>query len=92
MITRERSLLQRQLKDEIPLGVMSESQYARALSPWTMSLAYFRGGAAATRFYRLCGELAHKKEQMMRLGNEHGNAAAISALRGELTALGPRVE
>ncbi|HET6845181.1 MAG TPA: PrsW family intramembrane metalloprotease [Anaerolineales bacterium] len=91
MIARERGLLQRQLKEEIPLGVMSESQYNRALSPWTMSLAFFRGGVTARRFYQLCGELAHKKEQLMRLGDERGNAAAISALRGELTMLGPRV-
>ena len=92
MIARERGLLQRQLKDEVPLGVMSETQYNRALSPWTMSVAFFRGGPAAARFYRLCGELAHKKEQMMRLGDEQGNAAAITALRGELAALGPQVQ
>ncbi len=92
MIARERGLLQRQLRDEVPLGVMSAAQYGRALSPWTMSLAFLRGGAAAARFYRLCGELAHKKEQLMRLGDEQGNAAAIQTLRGELAALGPRVQ
>lgn len=92
MIVRERGLLQRQLKDEVPLGVMSEGQYNRALSPWTMSLALFRGGPAAARFYRLCGELAHKKEQLMRLGDEHGNAAMVTALRGELAALAPQVQ
>lgn len=92
MIARERGVLERQLKDEVPLGVMSESQYNRALSPWNMSLALFRGGPSAARFYRLCGELAHKKEQLMRLGDEHGNAALISALRGELTALAPQVQ
>ena len=43
MIARERGLLQRQLRDEVPLGVMSEAQYGRALSPWTMSLAFLRG-------------------------------------------------
>ena len=79
MIARERGLLQRQLKDEVPLGIMSETQYHRALSPWTMSLALLSGGPAAARFYRLCGELAHKKEQMMRLGDEQGNIAAISS-------------
>jgi RsiW-degrading membrane proteinase PrsW (M82 family) len=91
MIVRERGLLRRQLKDEVSLGIMSDSQFNRALSPWTMSLAYFRGGPAAVRFYQLCGELAHKKEQMLRLGDEQGNAAVITALRGELSALAPRV-
>ena len=42
MIARERGLLQRQLRDEVPLGVMSAAQYGRALSPWTMSLAFLR--------------------------------------------------
>jgi RsiW-degrading membrane proteinase PrsW (M82 family) len=92
MIARERGLVRRQLSDEVPAGVLSESQYHAAISPWTMSLAVFQGGPAAARFYRLCGELAHKKEQMMRLGNEQGNAAAITALRGELSALGPRLK
>jgi protease PrsW len=91
MIAREQGLLRRQLKDEVPLGVMSESQYERALSPWNNSFALFRGGPTAARFYRLCGELAHKKEQMRRLGDEQGNAATISALRGELAALGTQV-
>jgi len=91
MITRERALMQRQLKEEVGGGVLSASQYARALSPLTMSLAFVTGGPAAARFYRLCGELAHKKEQMSRFGDENGNAALIDSLRGELAALGSRV-
>lgn len=91
MIARERLLLGRQLKDEVPLGVMSELQYIRALSPWTMTFALFQGGRPAARFYRLCGELAHKKDQMMHFGEERGNAAAITALRTELAVLRPRV-
>jgi RsiW-degrading membrane proteinase PrsW (M82 family) len=91
MIVRERGLLQRQLKDEVAGGTLSASQYSRALSPMTMTLALLTGGPAAARFYRLCGELAHKKEQFMRLGDEHGNAALITTLRGELAQLGTRV-
>jgi RsiW-degrading membrane proteinase PrsW (M82 family) len=91
MIGRERGLLQRQLQDEIAGGILSAAQYARALSPWTMTFALLTGGPAAARFYRLCGDLAHKKEQLMRLGDEEGNAALISSLRGELAELGRRV-
>jgi len=91
MIVRERGLLERQLKDEVAGGILSAAQYARALSPMTMTLALVSGGPTAARFYRLCGELAHKKEQYMRLGDEKGNAALIRALRGELNALGARV-
>jgi RsiW-degrading membrane proteinase PrsW (M82 family) len=91
MIARERRVLERQLGDEVDSGVLSARQYARALSPWTMSVAWMAGGATAVRFFRLCGELAHKKEQLLRLGDEQGNAALISGLRGELISLGPRV-
>lgn len=91
MIARERGLLARQLKDEVANGVMSAQQYARALSPWTASLAWVTGGPTAARFFRLCGELAHKKEQYARLGDEQGNTALITSLRGELSQLSPRV-
>jgi RsiW-degrading membrane proteinase PrsW (M82 family) len=91
MIARERGLLERQLRDEVASGVLSARQYARALSPWTMSFAWITGGPAAARFFRLCGELAHKKEQLSRLGDEQGNTALISSLRGELIRLSPRV-
>jgi RsiW-degrading membrane proteinase PrsW (M82 family) len=91
MIGRERGLMQRQLKDEVAGGTLSAVQYSRALSPLTMSLALLTGGPAAARFYRLCGELAHKKEQLLRLGDEQGNTALINALRGELAELGGKV-
>jgi len=91
MIVRERGLLQRQLREGVTGGVLSTAQYARALSPLTMTLALLSGGPAAARFYRLCGELAHKKEQLMRFGDERGNAAIIAALRGEMADLSNRV-
>jgi len=87
MIARERALLRRQLSEEVRMGAMSEDQFARALSPWTMSFAFLTGGRSSARFYRLCGELAHKKEQFSRLGDEQGNVALIKALRGELSSL-----
>jgi protease PrsW len=91
MILRERGLLQRQLKEEVAAGVISQTQYDRALAPLTMSTAYFTGGISAARFYRLCGELAHKKEQLLKFGDEQGNTALVHALRGQLAALGTRV-
>ncbi len=91
MIVRERSLLGRQLRDEVTAGVISQAQYDRALTPMTMSTAYFSGGKSAAQFYRLCGELAHKKEQLMKFGDEQGNTALVGALRSQLAALGTRV-
>ncbi len=91
MIGRERGLLQKHLREEAVSGVISPAQYQRALSPFTMSTAFLSGGRAASRFYRLCGELAHKKEQLARLGDEDGNTTIIQSLQSELKALAPQV-
>ncbi len=91
MIARERQVLQEQLKEEVASGTISRAQYQKALSPFTMSTAYLQGGAAASRFYQVCGELAHKKEQLLKVGEERGNQAMVQALRTELAALAPHV-
>jgi protease PrsW len=91
MISRERRLLQDQLREEVASGTISNAQYRRALSPLTMSLAFLQGGATASRFYQVCGELAHKKEQLLKLGDERGNAAIVQSLRTELATLAPQV-
>ncbi|HEY5902798.1 MAG TPA: PrsW family intramembrane metalloprotease [Anaerolineales bacterium] len=91
MIVRERNLVGRQLREEVVSGLITPAQYSHALSPWTMSTAGL-SGRAASRFYQVCGELAHKKEQLARLGDESGNTAIIASLRGELAALAPRVK
>ncbi len=91
MIGRERHLLEVQLREEVAAGRMTSAQYYRALSPFTMSTAFLTGGAVASRFYRVCGELAHKKEQLLKLGDEQGNAAIIQSLRTELATLAPQV-
>ena len=91
MIARERSVLQTQLRDEVSAGSISAKQYQKALSPFTTSTALFTGGPTAARFYQICGELAHKKEQLSKLGNERGNAGIVQSLRSELATLAPRV-
>ena len=91
MIARERSILQKQLMEEVTSGSISMSQYQKALSPFTMSMALFTGGPKASRFYQVCGELAHKKEQLSKFGDEHGNGVIIQTLRTELSALSPQV-
>ncbi len=91
MIARERRVLVNQLKDEVASGTLAAWQYRKALSPFTMSTAFLTGGVAASRFYRVCGELAYKKEQLSKLGEERGNAALVQSLRRELAALAPQV-
>ncbi|MEW6402429.1 MAG: PrsW family intramembrane metalloprotease [Chloroflexota bacterium] len=91
MIIHERSIMQKQLREEVTNGLISASHYERALSPWTMSIAPF-SGRSAMRFFQVCAELAHKKEQFARHGDEKGNVAIIESLRRELSQLGPMVK
>jgi RsiW-degrading membrane proteinase PrsW (M82 family) len=88
MIIHERSIVKKQLEEEVFAGLISQAQYQKALSPWTMTTAPLNGRATA-RFYQACGELAHKKEQMLKHGNERGNKAIIESLRIELARLAP---
>lgn len=90
MIIHERSLVKRQLLGEVSTGLISQAQYQKALSPWTLTTAGL-SGRAASRFYHACGELAHKKEQLKKLGDESGNTAIIESLRKELAGLAPQI-
>ncbi len=94
MIVREGQILSRQLKGEAASGLISEAQYRTASSSFAQTGA--RMGAltsghyrATARFYQVCGELALKKEELEKVGDEQGNTAIIASLRQELTALAP---
>ena len=93
VIVRERNVLKRQLREEVEKGYMSQRQYVSALSFFQTS-AYFSALTSRTflktaRFYQVCGELAHKKEQLASVGDERGNTRIIEQLRSELVALAP---
>ncbi len=90
MISRERGVMQRQLREEVSAGLITQGQYQKALSPFTMSTAVF-SGFSTSRFYKALGELAFKKEEYQKMGDESGNLAIIEKLRGELKALAPQV-
>jgi hypothetical protein len=47
---------------------------------------------STSRFYQVLGELAHKKEQRSRVGEEKGNTQIIEKLRGELMQLAPQAK
>lgn len=94
---QERRMLQRQLEEEVQAGLCSTAQYATACSSWKQTVArlaaLLRGRYRATaRFYQTCGDLAHKKEQLSRLGEEGGNSAVIQRLRRDLAALAPSAQ
>ena len=85
-----------QLREEVRRGIITPRQYRTACSAWRQMgarfSALFSGKYRGTaRFYQLCGELAHKKHQYARLGDEGGNARIIENLRAELAALSPKV-
>lgn len=86
MINHERNIVKKQLEEEVYAGLISQAQYQNAISPWNMTLAGLNGKTTA-RFYQVCGELAHKKEQLTKHGNESRNLAIIESLRTELASL-----
>jgi RsiW-degrading membrane proteinase PrsW (M82 family) len=90
MVNHERNLLKNHLRQEVTNGLITQAQYQKALSPWNMSTAGLSGKSTA-RFYQVCGELSHKKEQMKKQGDESGNAVIIEKLRTELATLAPYV-
>lgn len=91
MIRHERNILKRNLQEEVEKGYISQRQYASAISFFQINalLSAITSGSffKTARFYQVCGELAHKKEQRMKLGEERGNTRIIEQLRSELVAL-----
>lgn len=96
MILTERNILKKHLRDEVANGRITEKQYNTATSflQANAHLAALTSGTflPTSRFYQVCGELAHKKEQLAKLGDESGNAAIIEKLRAELAQLAPRAK
>jgi len=85
------------LREEAQLGIISAGQYRTACSAWSQFFArlvgLFNGRAMATsRFYQVCGELAHKKQQLAKLGEEGGNSAIVQRYRAELARLAPNAQ
>ncbi len=82
------------LKPEVDRQVLTAEHYQVACSPLGRARArigaLFGGNYRQTsRFYQVCGELAQKRHQQVRFGEESGNAAVISRLEHELTQLAP---
>lgn len=90
MIAREGKLLPKHLQEEVAAGRMTTAQLKKASSPFGSSFAILSGRATA-RFYQVCGELAHKKEQVAMHGDEGGNLAIVAKLQAELASLSPQV-
>lgn len=96
MVRHEQGLLKKHLREEVANGLISETQYKTAVSFFqfgartsALSAGVYR---ATDRFYQVCGELAHKKEQLKKFGDERGNLSIIEKLRAEITTLGPKAK
>jgi hypothetical protein len=92
MIYLDGQLLVKNLQEEERLGTITREQYRTACSANAQGWARFkailhRRYQATNRFYQLCGELAHKKNQLARVGDEVGNTVRISYLQEELKKL-----
>ncbi|HNO32484.1 MAG TPA: hypothetical protein PKI78_11910, partial [Anaerolineales bacterium] len=94
MIRREQGLLRVHLREEVASGLISDAQYRTAISFFQFGarMAALSGGAyrATDHFYQYLGELAHKKEQLSKFGDERGNTAIIEKLRGNIATLAPQ--
>jgi len=91
-VSSDQNLLKKHLQEEYRLELITAAQYHTAISARKQSSArmqaLFNGRYKATRrFYQICGELAHKKEQYHTLGNEKNNGEIIQKYRAELTVL-----
>lgn len=93
IISRERNILKKQLVEEVTSGAISQKQYNSAVSFFqtNVHLAALTSGTlrSTSRFYQVLGELAHKKEQLAKFGDEKGNTQIIEKLRAELVQLAP---
>jgi RsiW-degrading membrane proteinase PrsW (M82 family) len=96
MVVYERNILKKHLHEEVAKGMISPRQYSAAMSFFQANahLSALTSGTfgPTSRFYQVCGELAHKKEQFARLGDESGNTVIIEQLRAELAQLAPRAQ
>lgn len=95
-IHRVQKRIKQYLRSEVESGVISKAQYRVACSAWAQGPLRIKGLLSGRyrdtrRFYQLCAELAHKKFQLERFGNEGQNRQIIEKTRAELAALAPRV-
>jgi len=93
MIVHERNILKRQLVEEVNSGAISAGHYNTAISFFQTNahLSALTSGTfrSTSRFYQVLGELAHKKEQLQKHGDEGGNTQIIERLRAEMSLLAP---
>ncbi len=92
---REKTWIKAHLAAEVEAGTITPAQYHIASSAWRQMAARLQSLFNASyrptkRFYQACGELALKKHQYEKFGEERGNSKIISKLQNELGKLSPK--
>ncbi|MFN7035784.1 MAG: PrsW family intramembrane metalloprotease [Bellilinea sp.] len=92
VIYHEKKLIQSELREEVQLGIITLEQYLKSFSIIARLKALVKhlgkpSFRTISHFYQLCAELAHKKHQFQRMGDEGGNLKIIAQLRSELAEL-----
>lgn len=89
--------LRQYLADEVGLGTLTAQQAETASSFFRFSADFFLFFVNPIRWWRLsdfhhkCAELAYKKHQMAKMGNEFGNRSEIEKLRVRVSELSEAV-
>jgi len=98
MNLREKNILRIYLKSEMDAGIITKEQYHISYSPKLRRIERNKAKAVnhetllqVKKFYQLCAELAHKKNQYSRLGSEKNNPTIILATRKALYALSSKI-
>ncbi|HTX92001.1 MAG TPA: PrsW family intramembrane metalloprotease [Anaerolineales bacterium] len=94
---REQVYLKKFLASEVQAGIITQEHLRTASSAWLQmfarTAAIFRGKYRDTaRFFQVCGEYAHKRQQYATMGDEGGNLSVIQQLRAEMAVLAPRAQ
>lgn len=86
------------LIEEVENGVLTRNQAATAASFGgriaAETTAFFKGPSLWWRtrqFYQRCAELAYKKHQLKRMGDEGGNSSLIQSLRNTIQSNSPQI-
>jgi RsiW-degrading membrane proteinase PrsW (M82 family) len=93
---REQRWITAHLQEEVSLGTINPHQYRTACSAWAQAAArskalFNQRYRITARFYQIAAELAYKKEQRLKMGEEGDNSPIIERLRTELSSLAPQV-
>jgi RsiW-degrading membrane proteinase PrsW (M82 family) len=92
LIKREQQWMKDYLAAEHTQSILTAEQYRIACSAWKQTLALIRARRDGNyhqirRFYQNCGDLMHKKRQLVKYGEELGAAFEVQRLRSELKSL-----